>query len=42
MNETELLARLALVEALHAGAANPGEKNAAALARERIRKGVSS
>jgi len=37
MNEAELFARLALVEALHAGATTSGEANAAALAKERIR-----
>ena len=36
MTEAELLAKLERVEALHAGAATPGERDAAAQARNRI------
>lgn len=36
MDEKQLLERLALIEALHAGAATPGERDAAAAARDRI------
>lgn len=35
-DEAQLLEKLKLVEALHAGAATPGERDAAASARERI------
>jgi hypothetical protein len=37
MDEDQLLRRLAAVEALHAGAGTPGEREAAAAARDRIR-----
>lgn len=37
MDEHQLLEKLALIEALHAGAATAGEREAAAAARERIR-----
>lgn len=37
MDERQLLERLALIEALHSGAATPGERDAAAAARDRIR-----
>lgn len=37
-DEAQLLEKLKLVEALHAGAATPGERDAAAGARERILK----
>ena len=37
MDERQLLEKLALIEALHAGAATPGERDAAAAARDRIR-----
>lgn len=37
MDEQQLLARLKLIEALHSGAGTPGERDAAAAARERIR-----
>jgi hypothetical protein len=36
MDDTQLPERLALMEALHAGAATPGGRDAAAPARERI------
>ena len=36
MDEEKLIERLRLVEALHAGATTPGERVAAARARERI------
>lgn len=36
MDDKQLLKRLALMEALHAGAATPGGRDAAAPARERI------
>jgi hypothetical protein len=36
-DEQRLLERLRLIEALHAGAATPGERDAAAQARDRIR-----
>jgi hypothetical protein len=37
MDERQLLEKLTRIEALHAGAATPGERDAAAAARERIR-----
>lgn len=37
MNERQLLEKLARIEALHAGAGTPGERDAAAAARDRIR-----
>lgn len=37
MDERQLLEKLARIEALHAGAATPGERDAAAAARDRIR-----
>ena len=37
MDERQLLEKLKLIEALHAGAATPGERDAAAAARDRIR-----
>ena len=36
MDEEQLLRRLAAIEALHAGAGTPGEREAAAAARDRI------
>lgn len=43
MNEEErLLEKLRLIEALHAGAATPGEREAAASARERIQARLRS
>ena len=43
MNDEQiLLERLRLVEALHAGAATPGERDAAANARDRIRNRLKS
>ena len=41
MDERQLLEKLALIEALHAGAATPGERDAAAAARDRIRARLS-
>ena len=41
MDERQLLEKLALIEALHGGAATPGERNAAAAARDRIRARLS-
>ncbi len=40
--EHRLLERLRLIEALHAGAATPGERDAAANARERIKARLAS
>lgn len=40
-SEQELIAKLQLIEALFAGAATPGEREAAALARERIQRRLS-
>ncbi len=37
MDERQLLEKLALIEALHSGAATTGERDAAAAARDRIR-----
>lgn len=37
MDERQLLEKLALIEALHSGAATAGERDAAAAARDRIR-----
>lgn len=42
MDERQLLEKLALIEALHAGAATPGERDAAAAARDRIRARLAS
>ncbi|MCK9463563.1 MAG: hypothetical protein M0R80_28420 [Proteobacteria bacterium] len=36
MDEAKLIAKLRLIEALHAGASTPGERDAAGRARERI------
>ncbi len=41
MDERQLLEKLVRIEALHAGAATPGERDAAAAARERIRARLS-
>lgn len=41
MTETELLEKLRKIERLHAGAATPGERGAAADALERIRRRLS-
>ncbi len=42
IDEKQLLQRLAAVEALHAGAGTPGEREAAAAARDRIRARLES
>lgn len=41
MDERQLLEKLSLIEALHAGATTPGERDAAAAARDRIRARLS-